>query len=48
MARLYLLTYHAAGAFSKYYYLLFSPPSKFDFDQAVFNTEARPLFKTGK
>lgn len=30
----------------KYFYLLFSPPQEFDFDKAVFNTEAHPIFRT--
>ena len=30
----------------KYYYLLFSPPSKLNFKQVIFNTEAHPIRKT--
>jgi len=30
----------------KYFYLLFSPPQAFDFEKAVFNTEAHPIWKT--
>jgi mannosidase alpha-like ER degradation enhancer 2 len=30
----------------KYFYLLFSPPSAFDFDKVIFNTEAHPIRRT--
>ena len=29
----------------KYFYLLFAPPEAFDFEKAVFNTEAHPIWK---
>ena len=29
----------------KYFYLLFAPPQAFDFEKAVFNTEAHPIWK---
>jgi mannosidase alpha-like ER degradation enhancer 2 len=29
----------------KYFYLLFTPPEAFDFEKAVFNTEAHPIWK---
>lgn len=30
----------------KYFYLLFSPPQKFDFEKFIFNTEAHPVRRT--
>jgi mannosidase alpha-like ER degradation enhancer 2 len=30
----------------KYFYLLFAPPRKLEFNQVVFNTEAHPLRRT--
>jgi hypothetical protein len=32
----------------KYFYLLFAPPQAFDFDKAVFNTEAHPIWKKSR
>ena len=32
----------------KYFYLLFAPPEVFDFETAVFNTEAHPICKSGE
>jgi mannosidase alpha-like ER degradation enhancer 2 len=32
----------------KYFYLLFAPPMTFDFEKAVFNTEAHPICKSGE
>jgi mannosidase alpha-like ER degradation enhancer 2 len=29
----------------KYFYLLFAPPQAFDFEKAIFNTEAHPIWK---
>jgi hypothetical protein len=29
----------------KYFYLLFVPPKAFDFEKAIFNTEANPIWK---
>jgi Glycosyl hydrolase family 47 len=32
----------------KYFYLLFALPEAFDFETAVFNTEAHPICKSGE
>jgi hypothetical protein len=32
----------------KYAYLLFAPPQDFDFEKVIFNTEARPIWKSGQ
>ena len=32
----------------KYFYLLFAPPEAFDFETAVFNTEAHPICKSSE